>query len=222
MTNKLLDVSKVRNHSDHDGLPELLIHESAHFSVLKEFCKSVGNNLAAIDVQRICNSVKIDDFTAVLNFSFTFTAVCDDNVAFSLSEIIYAVIILFLAISMWERRWKDNPLAIDPPPINAHATLKFFIEEQSKKLDYLAPGGAIRNDTAILNGCMETRLKNRHSGHMATFNNWETYLNDIINLLHVLGDKGRATAVERIRDVLIDARTNGTIVTDSLFPELFQ
>ena len=157
-----------------------------------------------------------------VNFCFTFTVVYDENVAFCLSEILYAVIIFYLAICMWERRSKDDPLAIEPPPIDAFANLMFFIEEQSKNVDYLAPGGALRNDAATLNGCMEARLKNRHSGHMATFNNWEIYLNDIINLLHIFGDKVRATAVEKIRHVLIDARTNGTIVTDSLFPELFQ
>jgi hypothetical protein len=54
---------------------------------------------------------------------------------------------------------------------------------------------------------------------MATLNNWEAYLNDIIDLLHVLGFKVQATAV---RDVLIDARTNGTIVTDPLFPYLLE
>ena len=220
--NQLQDVSKVRNYSDHDCLPELLIDEAAQFAVLKEFCNSVGDNSAAIDVQRICNSVSIHDFSAALNFSFTFTVVYDENVAFCLSEILYAVIIFYLAICMWERRSKDDPLAIEPPPIDAFANLKFFIEEQSKNVDYLAPGGALRNDAATLNGCMEARLKNRHSGHMATFNNWEIYLNDIINLLHIFGDKVRATAVEKIRHVLIDARTNGTIVTDSLFPELFQ
>jgi transcription termination factor NusB len=56
-TSQLLDVSNSRSHSD-DCLPELLINKSSHFSVLKEFCKSVGDNSATIDEQRICNAVK--------------------------------------------------------------------------------------------------------------------------------------------------------------------
>lgn len=54
---------------------------------------------------------------------------------------------------------------------------------------------------------------------MATFHNWKAYLNDIIDLLHVLGFKVKTTTV---RDVLIDAQTNGTIMTDSLFPDLLE
>jgi hypothetical protein len=58
---------------------------------------------------------------------------------------------------MWERRLKDDPVTIDPLPIAAFVNLQFFIEEQSKNVDYLAPGGAIRDDTATLNGCIEAR-----------------------------------------------------------------
>jgi hypothetical protein len=47
-------------------------------------------------------------------------------------------------------------------------------------------------------------------------------LNDIIKLLDVFGATERARAVERIRDRLINAEINGTVVTDSMFPELFR
>jgi hypothetical protein len=219
---QLLGVRAVRNDADHGNYENLLNNETAQISILKDFCESVGSNAAAINVQRMSNLVQIDDWARVFSFSFIFTPVYDENVAFSLCEIIFAVIDIYLGPEMWEVRWSKNPLAIDPPPIDSHENLKFFKQQQLADVDYLAPDGAIRGDTATLKGSFNARKENRHSHHTKTFIHWKMRLNDIIKLLDVFGATERARAVERIRDRLINAETNGTVVTDSMFPELFR
>ena len=215
-------VRDTRNKSDHEDYEHLLNNEPAHFSILKDFCQSVGSSSAAISVQRMCNLAQIDDWERVFTFSFVFTPIYEDNVAFSLCEIIFAVIEFYLAPEMYEVRKARDPQAIEPPPLDAHENLKFFRQEQMKDVHYLAPGGDIRDDRATLKGCRDARLANRHSGHTSTFLNWKTYLNDIIKLLDVFGATERARAVESVRDRLINAEINGTVVSDSMFPELFR
>jgi len=148
--------------------------------------------------------------------------VYDENVAFSLCEIIFAVISIYLAFEMYEVRKVRDPQAIDPPPIDSHENLTFFQQQQLADVDYLAPDGAIRGDTATLKASFAARIENRHSHHTKTFINWKMRLNDIIKLLDVFGATERARAVESIRDRLITAETNATVVTDSMFPELFR
>lgn len=89
------------------------------------------------------------EFSDTLSLSFTYTAAYDENVAFSLCEIIYAVIsTTYLTFAMWEFRKAKHSLAANPPPIDAYANLKFFQAEQLLDIDYLAPDGANRGDTA--------------------------------------------------------------------------
>ena len=219
---QLRDDRAARNEADHEDFQGLLDHESKHCSILKDFCECVGSNAAAINVQRHYNLAQIDDWPRLFSFSFVFTPTYDENVAFSLCEIIFAVISIYLAFEMYEVRKVRDPQAIDPPPIDSHENLTFFQQQQLANVDYLAPDGAIRGDTATLKGSFAARIENRHSHHTKTFINWKLRLNDIIKLLDVFGATERARAVESIRDRLITAETNGTVVTDSIFPELFR
>lgn len=220
--NQLIMVSAARNEADHDNYPLLLNNAlTVHFPILKDFCESVGDQAAATNVQRLWNHVQNGDFSDALSFSFHFTTVYDENVAFSLCEIIYGIISSYLTFAMWRFRKTKYPLAVDPPPIDAYANLKLFKSEQLLNVDYLAPGGAKRGDTATLKASFDARIKNRHSWHTTTFADWETDLNNIIQLLGVLNDPGGVIEVTAIRDTLISARTNGTEVNSGLFPTLF-
>lgn len=169
-TSQLLDVSIARNVTDHDDFPEIWNNETKHFSILKDFCESVGSPSAATDVQRIWNHIHKGEFIQALSFRFTFTPVYDENVAFSLCEIIYAVISKYLTFAMWDFRSRKYPLATNPPPIDAYANLKFFQAQQLLDVNYLAPDGAARDDTRILKESMNARIENRHSAAVPIFN----------------------------------------------------
>jgi hypothetical protein len=215
-------VSNARNDSHHDNLAALMINESVHVSILRDFCTSLREQQAAVDVQRLWNHARSGDFQSALSFNFRFTVLHDEHVSYCLCMIVYAVIIIYLAVSLYEFRLSRYPLAIEPPPMDAYDNLKFFQQEQRKNVDYFGPGGARRRDRELLKECKDARKQNRHSGHKETFAGWLNQLEDIIRLLDVVGFSLRAQAVERIRQVLITARRSGTIVSSSQFASLFQ
>ena len=72
----------------------------------------------------MCNLAQIDDWAGVFSFNFTFTPAYDENVAFSLCEIIFAVIEIYLVPEMWEVRKARDPQANDPTPLDAHNTTR--------------------------------------------------------------------------------------------------
>lgn len=215
---QLEKISMARNDTDHDDFASLYKRSDRHFSVLKNLCECIGNNVAAGDVQRIWDLVKQGDFKSALSFAFRFTTFYDDHVAASLSELIYGVIDKYLINAMWA--FRDNT-EIGDPPIDAYANLKYFINEQSVDVDYLAQGGDARDDKKTLKLCMQARLKNRHGGNRKTFSGWKDDLDAIIRFLRVINDPDAAQEVEVIRDKLVAARTNNTEVTSDMFPTIF-
>ena len=219
--NMLQLISNARNEADHDDLVALISNETGNFSVLRDFCGSLGDTNAAIEAQRLMNHAQNDDWQSALTFHFWFTDVYNDHVAHCLCMIVYAVIIIYLAVSLYEFRLTRYPLAIEPPPIDAYSNLKFFKQEQKKNVNYFGPGGDRRRDRELLKECLNARKQNRHSGHKETFSGWVSQLDDIIRLLDVMKFGFRARAVESIRDTLIVARRRGTIVSSTLFPSLF-
>jgi hypothetical protein len=214
-------VSNARNDSHHDNLAALMINESVHVSILRDFCTSLREQQAAVDVQRLWNHASSGDFQSAFIFNFRFTVAYDEHVAHCLCLILYAVIIIYLAVSLYEFRLTRYPLAIEPPPIDAYSNLKFFKQEQKKNVNYFGPGGGRRRDRELLKECLNARKQNRHSGHKETFSGWVNQLDDIIRLLDVMKFGFRARAVETIRDTLIVARRRRTIVCSTLFPSLF-
>ena len=219
---KLKAVRNARNSSDHDDLSALAHNESGNFTVLEEFCSSLGDNSAATEVQRQWSHVQNGNFHVCLAFHFRFTVFYDNHVATCLCLIVYAVITIYLADSLYELRLQRYPHVLVPPPMDAYKNLLFFQTEQLKDVDYFGPGGARRRDKELLQECIDARLANRHSGHHATFAGWLNQLEDITRMLHVMGFGLRARAVETISQILITARRNGTLVTSSQFPSLFQ
>ena len=214
-------VRYARNDSDHDNLTSLMLNESVHLSILKDFCTSLREQQAAVDVQRLWTHARSGDFQSALTFNFRFTVSYDEHVAHCLCLILYAVIIIHLAISLYEFRLARYPLAIQPPPMDAYSNLKFFQKEQWKNVDFFGFGGARRRDRQLIQACIDARMNNRHSGHKETFVGWVNEFDDIIRLLDVMRFGFRARAVESIRDTLIVARRRGTLVSSTLFPSLF-
>jgi hypothetical protein len=215
---QLEKISNARNDTDHDDFSSLYKRSDRHFSVLKNLCVCIGDNVAAGEVQRIWDLARQEDFKAALSFAFRFTTQYDGHVAASLSEIIFGVIDKYLINAMWEFR---DSTEIGDPPIDAYANLKYLINKQSVNVDYLAQGGNARGDKKTLKLCMEARLRNRHGGNTKTFSGWKDDLDAIIRFLRVINDPDGAQEVEVIRDKLIAARTNNTEVTSEMFPSIF-
>lgn len=220
--NKLQMISHARNDAAHENLASILINETAYLSVLREFCSSSGDNSAATEAHRLITHANNGNFQSALSFQFWFTGVYNDHTAHCLSVIVYAVMVIYLAVSLFEFRQSRHPLAIQPPPMDSYENLKFFQQEQWKNVDYLGPGGARRRDRQLIQACIDARMDNRHSRHQETFTDWVTQLDDIVRLLDIMGFNLRARAVENVRNTLITARRHGSRVTSGQFPSLFQ
>ena len=106
-------------------------------------------------MQRVCNLAQIDDWAGVFSFNFTFTPAYDENVAFSLCEIMFAVIEIYLVPEMWEVRKARDPQVIDPTPLDAHVNLKFFKQETIERCSLQS------QITTSFNKCMQGITDNR-------------------------------------------------------------
>ena len=84
----------------------------------------------------MCNLVQIDDWAGVFSFSFTLTPAYDENVAFSLCEIIFAIIEIYLAPEMWEGRKARDHQAIDPPLLDAYVNLIQYIQILTSSIQF--------------------------------------------------------------------------------------
>jgi hypothetical protein len=219
---KLQRVADARNESDHDDFTALFNNEAANLSVLKDFCTSLGNNGAALDVQRLTNDFNNGDYQSAFYFRFFFTPMYNEHVAFCISMIVFAVLSIYLATTLWEARQRMNPMAQYPPPMDLYKNLLYFKQELIKNINFLGPGGAARRDRELISACIQDRLDNRHSAHRTTFSDWVNALDDAIQLLNVFGERVRAREVEIVRDTLKTARRTGTPVTNALFPMLFR
>jgi hypothetical protein len=94
------------------------------------------------------NLAQIDDWAGVFSFNFTFTPAYDENVAFSLCEIMFAVIEIYLVPEMWAVRQARDPQAIDPTPLDAHVNLKFFKQETIERC-------SLQSQITSFNKCMQ-------------------------------------------------------------------
>ena len=129
---QLQGVRDTGNKTDREDYEHFLNNEAAHFSILKDFCESVGSSSAAISVQKNVSFGPNWWLGSRVQLQlYVHASLWRECITFSLCEIIFAIIEIYLAPETWEGR-----KAIDPPPLDAHVNLIQYIQILTSSIQF--------------------------------------------------------------------------------------
>jgi|LakMenE01Jun11ns_1017448.scaffolds.fasta_scaffold9939007_1 hypothetical protein len=217
------DVSRlfdVRNQVNHDNLGEIFINWRTHFGVLRRLCQSINDSNAEVEATRIYNLVNSGDATEAVRFHFRFSTRNHDRsfAALCLTQIIFMILIKYLAKNLWHFLLTKNRNCSHSPSLDLYINLKTAIAEQLKNKNYLWFRGILEKDGFTLSNCLFARNANRHGQYVDIQTYWESFIESIIKLLERLNRIADATAVRNVLNKLTSARRNRTEVN---FVDLF-
>jgi hypothetical protein len=202
----------VRNDINHDDLPRILSDWKRHFSVLRRLCVCINDTNANINATRIFNDINNGNFVRVVRFQFYFSNGYNSYVSRCLTQIIYAILVKYVAKHLW-RFMKIKRVYGHLPPIDIYRNLKTAIKKQLANANFIWHMGLAEKDSETLSNCLFARNCNRHGKLIETDSNWVSFLESIIKFLERLGENVDANHVRTILHKLKRARRNGTQVS---------
>ena len=211
-----------RNEINHEDLSKLCVNWKDDFWILRHLCRCMGDRQAELEIIRIYNLVNSGNVRAAVRFRFNFSTGPHSHpyfVALCLTQILYIVLVKYLAKNLWYFLLRKNHSTSVNPSLDIYVNLKDTIADQQSDANYIGIRGVIERDDWTLANCFSTRNANRHGKYRNTEIYWESFFNSIIKLLERLNQTDDAREVRIILTRLQAARRNGTDVT---YEDLFR
>jgi hypothetical protein len=151
----------------------------------------------------------------LVEFSFDFNAGFTYEKAFGISQIVYGVLLAFLAKEIWT--FLKAKLGINNITLDLYANLKYSKEQLKINPDFFAPGGASRGDENLVETVYNTRMDNAHGGYIRATASYRPQLDGVIQILNLMNKHDVAQNVQNIMDRLVALETGGATVTQAHF-----
>ncbi len=205
----------VRNDTDHLNLNNIDLTWQSNLPAYILLCQSVNQSGVAADIQRIINRMMTGFLDGIVQFSFSFGPHFSHEKAFGLSQIVYGVLLRYLAKAIWQ--FLRLKLGITSLTIDLYANLKFIKDKVKTNPDFLAPGGSSRSDANLLNIVYDTRMDNAHGGFIRGSSDYRPQLESVVEILDLINKHDDALEVQEIIDRLVRLETDGALVTNDNF-----
>ena len=217
----MFHLNATRNKINHEDLSKLFVNWKDDFWILRHLCRCMGDRQAELEIIRIYNLVNSGNVRAAIRFRFNFSTGPHSHpyfVALCLTQILYIVLVKYLAKNLWHFLLNKNPPSTVNPSLDIYVNLKDTIDEQKSDANYIGFRGVMERDDLTLANCFSARNANRHGKYRKTEIYWEAFFNSIIKLLERFNREDDAREVRIILTRLQAARRNGT---DVIFEDLF-
>jgi hypothetical protein len=178
-------------------------------------CSVIPGSAVATEIQGIINEMSAGNLDGLVTFSFAFTPVFSFEKAFGLSQIVYGVILEYLADALMTLLLSKLNLA--NISIDVFANLKYIMDQVNTNQDYLAPGGGTRGDAQVLQIVFDTRNDNAHDAFVRSTTDWKLQLDSVHDILDVINHQAEAVEVKKIIDRLVELEAEGATVTQEDF-----
>ncbi len=205
----------VRNNIDHLDLTNIDLSWQTQLPAYVLLCQSVNESSVATEIQGIINQMVSGCLDGIILFSFQFTPGFTREKAFGLSQIVYGVLLEFLAKEIWT--FLRSKLGINNITIDLYANLKYITDQLKVNADYIGPGGGSRGDAQLLKTAYDKRMDNAHGGFTRGSTNWRTQLDSVVQILDLINKHDVALNFQRMIDRLVRLETEEATVTNEEF-----
>jgi hypothetical protein len=151
----------------------------------------------------------------LVEFSFQFTPGFTYEKAFGISQIVYGVLLAFLAKEIWT--FLKAKLGINNITLDLYANMKYIKNQLKVNPDFLAPGGASRADKNLVQIVYNTRMDNAHGRYIRATASYRPQLQSTVEILDLINKHDVSLNVQAIIDRLITLEANGATVTQAEF-----
>jgi hypothetical protein len=151
----------------------------------------------------------------LVEFSFQFTPGFTYEKAFGLSQIVYGVLLAFLAKEIWT--FLKVKLGINNITLDLYANLKYIKNQLKVNPDFLAPGGASRADRNLVQIVYDTRMDNAHGRYIRATARYRPQLQSTVEILDVINKHDVSLQVQAVIDRLVTLEANGATGTQAEF-----
>jgi hypothetical protein len=205
----------IRNNTDHFDLTNINQNWQTELPSYVLLCQSINEPGIAAEIQAILDQMMAGVLDGLVEFSFDFNAGFTYEKAFGISQIVYGVLLAFLAKEIWT--FLKAKLGINNITLDLYANLKYSKEQLKINPDFFAPGGASRGDENLVETVYNTRMDNAHGGYIRATASYRPQLDSIIQILNLMNKHDVAQNVQNIMDRLVALETGGATVTQAHF-----
>jgi hypothetical protein len=208
-------VINIRNNTAHLDLNSIDKTAMTDLPALVLLNRSINQPAVATEIQRIINEMSAGNLDGLVTFSFAFTPGFSFEKAFGLSQIVYGVILEYLADALMTLLLSKLNLA--NITFDVFANMKYIMDQVNTNQDYLAPGGGTRGDAQLLAIVFDTRNDNAHDAFVRSTTDWHLQLDSVHDILNVINHQAEAVEVKNIIDRLVELEAEGATVTQEDF-----
>ncbi|EFX66462.1 hypothetical protein DAPPUDRAFT_116382 [Daphnia pulex] len=208
-------VINIRNNTAHLNLNSIDQTGMNDLPALVLLNRCVSQHAVATEIKRVIDEMSAGNLDGLVTFSFTFTSAFSFEKAFGLSQIVYGVILEYLADALMTLLLSKLNLAIIS--IDVFANLKYVMDQVKTNADYLSPGGGTRGDAQVLQTVFDTRNDNAHNAFLRATTDWHLQLDSVHDILDVINHQEEAVEVKKIIDRLVELEAEGGTVTQEDF-----
>lgn len=209
------NIIAIRNNTDHFDLTSINQNWQTELPSYVLLCHSINETGVAAEIQSIIDRMMAGILDGFVDFSFQFTPGFTYEKAFGLSQIVFGVLLAFLAKEIWT--FLKVKLGINNITLDLYANLKYIKKQLKTNADFLAPGGASRGDKNLVEMVYDTRMDNAHGRYTRATNNYRPQLQSVVQILDVINKHEVALNVQVIIDRLVTLEANGATVTQADF-----
>ena len=204
-----------RNEVDHQNLNMIDRHWQSRIASYAALCTSLNGTQTAMEIQSAATQLVGGSFKGIVVFAFKFDSVFNENQSFGLAQIVYAVLMEYLADVI--RGFVELKLGNPNHTMDLYPNILYIQDQLRIDPDFLDVGGLQRGDAKTIQIIFETRMDNAHGGYIRSSRDWQTQLEAIIQILNVLKSPDKATKVQEVLDKLILLKTRGSVVSNADF-----
>jgi hypothetical protein len=205
----------VRNNTDHIDLTGTNQTWQTQLPAYVLLCQSINESAVAAEIQDIINQMVSGCLDNIVRFSFAFTAGYTLEKAFALSQIVYGVLLEFLAKEIWT--FLKAKLGITNITLDLYANLKYINDQMILNPDFFGPGGGSRGDACTVQTAYDTRMDNAHGGYTRSSTAWQPQMESAVQILKLINKHEVALKVQIIIDRLVRLATEQATVTNDEF-----
>jgi hypothetical protein len=205
----------IRNNTDHFDLTSTNQNWQTELPSYVVLCHSINEPGIAAEIQSIIDRMMAGILDGLVEFSFQFTPGFTYEKAFGLSQIVYGVLLAFLAKEIWT--FLKVKLGINNITLDLYANLKYIKNQLKVNPDFLAPGGASRADRNLVQIVYDTRMDNAHGRYIRATARYRPQLQSTVEILDVINKHDVSLQVQAVSDRLVTLEANGATVTQAEF-----